>query len=117
MTDKYPTISADTRLGRKVLRADVTPDEAKLAAIGVQFENGDVSRENVCWLLNQCEKLSARLREAQDALIEAGFACMTAEEIVEATETTPEERAAQAAIVKGVFAKAYAEVMSRKAKR
>lgn len=117
MTDKYPTINADTSIGRKVLTADATPDEAKLAAIGVQFENGHVSRENVCWLLNQCEKLSSRLWEAQHTLIEAGFACMTAEEIVKATETTPEERAAQAAIVKGVFAKAYAEVMGRKEKR
>lgn len=28
MTDKYPTINTDTRIGRKVLRADATPTDA-----------------------------------------------------------------------------------------
>lgn len=71
---------------------DATDDERKLAAVGVQFENGDVSRENVAWLLNHCADQGERLREAYECLIEAGFACLTADEIAEMTCRACENR-------------------------
>lgn len=111
---KYPTTSDDTGTGRRPMPPDATDDERKLAAVGVQFENGDVSRENVAWLLNHCADQGERLREAYECLIEAGFACLTADEIAEMTFSTSEEQARAANAVRGIFAKAYAEVMGRR---
>ena len=110
---KYPTAITAASTGRNPLPADATDDERKLAVIGVQFENGDVSRENVAWLLSQCADQQEQLREAYGCLIEAGFACMTADEIAESLGLSPEEQTEEAAAVKRIFAKAYAAVVTR----
>lgn len=114
MSDKYPTVCAEMSDGREPLPADATDDERRLAVLGVQFENGDVPREGVAFLLNLSRDLMARLRAANEALVEAGFATMTADEICNSLEVTPEEKTQAARVVKAIFAKAYADVMNRR---
>lgn len=117
MTDKYPTACGEMMPGREPLASDATDDERRLAAIGVQFENGDVPREGVAFLLNLSRDLMTRLRAANEALVEAGFATMTADEICNSLEVTPEEKTQAARVVKAIFARAYADVMGRGAAR
>lgn len=112
---KYSDVYGGIPIGREPLSADATDDERRLATLGVQFENGDVPREGVAFLLNLARDLMARLREANEALVEAGFATMTADDIAEATFSTPEEQAQAANGVRDLFARAYAAVMKREA--
>jgi hypothetical protein len=67
-------------------------------------------------LAAEVRRLRAALDEANAVIVEAGFATMSADEVVAALAVSPEEVTRVANVVRDIFARAHAEVMRRKAR-